>query len=49
LAKHVSDPIHFLGGERTEPPHELSYADGLDLLEVERSGLNPTFSTRGEN
>jgi hypothetical protein len=39
LAKHVSGPIHFLGGERSEPPHEVSYADGLDLLEVERSGL----------
>jgi hypothetical protein len=43
LAKHVRDPIHFLGGERTEPPHEVSYADGLDLLEVERSGLKEWF------
>ena len=24
---------------KAEPPHPISYADGLDLLEVERSGL----------
>ena len=30
-------------GEGTEPPHEVSYADGLDLLEVERSGFEERF------
>jgi hypothetical protein len=43
LAKHNSYAIHFLDGQRTESPHEVSYADGLNLLEVERSGLEERF------
>jgi hypothetical protein len=42
-AEHVSDPIQFLGDEGTESPREVSFADGLYLLEVEGSGFQERF------